>query len=1338
MGRVLVANNGLAATKFCLSISQSLERPELVGMATEEDLLVNPLYISLVDMFEVIPIGGFTDISRICNVAIKHRCDAVWPGWGHLSENADLAAALESLGITWIGPPSAAMRFLGDKVSAMTAAEAAGVPMIPWSGSHGILKACEALRICNQIGYPVMLKSSCCGGGRGIRKLNDPSEVTSAYDQVSKVTGDQGVIFAMKCAEDCMHVELQVLCDSHGDCRILGARDCSVQRRFQKLVEESPPPLLEPGNFYHLANSVSALFRKVGYIGAGTCEFLFHPETREAFFLEVNCRLQVEHVVTEKLFPGLNLPCAQLAISSGARLSDIPGVPAEHALRGVPGHVVAARVLAEEPVSFRPQTGEISRLVFLPESGYFSIGPGGGEVRSCSDSQLGHLVAWGESREVAISRLRAFLCAVKCDGAVEVDRYCRFVADRILTHPDFVSAGHHTNWLGSALTPVEASPPPAWAIAAAALHLASKNLEISEAKFMDGISRGFPHPVLPAERFNVKFSCDSLRFDLEISRVSENKFILSVGSKVWLNVQWYSGKSNRLVMSGESRFVTVTDNLVIRGCGETWKFQTAGDDPTLLKANSSGKIVQWLIPAGAAVSAGQVVCELECMKMTSGLSVKFPGVLTPLVQAGATISLGKVIGKLELTTATITEETRQKFDITETAEVPDDFCILQDYMNGYAGAPSEAVNAVETLQQFIQEELLPPGDSRILWRAKLNRERRAEAVEKYLLPGATQSQLRILATHPAFKFPGFGNMPTMAALGVTTETENVSPNDLEIVKVNDNAKPAFHCDKLPELFSVACTAAGGEVVKVEQLDDGKCGMRAWLLELSLPSARQVILIANDSKHLLGSFAPPEDKVFVDASSLARKLGIPRIFVACNSGARIGLATQVSERFKVNVKPFFLYLTVEDHAAVADQVTVEPAILPTGEQVFKLTAIFGDNTEYLGCENLSGSAAVAAECARSYDEVVTITLVTGRSVGIGAYAARLCQRVIQLEDAPIILTGCNAMNKLVGSEVYQSNLELGGPEVMHNNGVTHQVVKTEADGVAMILKWLQFCPASRGCPLPRLVCHDTVNRKVLAKASDTRSLLHAKDGLFDDGSFWESQVNWARSVVVGRARLGGVGCGVIAAETAVTEATTLADPADLDSRQMRRVNAGQVWFPDSAYKTAQAIRDFAREELPLFIIANWRGFSGGRRDMFDEILKFGSMIVEELTMYSQPVFVYIPPGGELRGGSWVVLDPAMNPAMIELTADPTARGGVLEPSGTIEVKFRENAMRSLADRSGLSNGSYDSALIYKAALAFADLHDTPDRMKHKGVIRDIVPWEDSREYFFDRLALKLNL
>lgn len=178
------------------------------------------------------------------------------------------------------------------------------------------------------------------------------------------------------------------------------------------------------------------------------------------------------------------------------------------------------------------------------------------------------------------------------------------------------------------------------------------------------------------------------------------------------------------------------------------------------------------------------------------------------------------------------------------------------------------------------------------------------------------------------------------------------------------------------------------------------------------------------------------------------------------------------------------------------------------------------------------------------------------------------------------------------------------------------------------------------------------------------------GFFDDGSFSEYLAGWGKSVVVGRAKLGGIPMGVIAVETRLSEQRIPADPANPDSREALLPQAGQVWFPDSAHKTAQAIKDFNNgENLPLIIFANWRGFSGGTRDMYGEILKFGAMIVDALVDYAQPAFVYIPPNGELRGGAWVVIDPTINPEQMEMYADVDARGGILEPPGICEVKFR---------------------------------------------------------------------
>jgi acetyl-CoA carboxylase/biotin carboxylase 1 len=268
-------------------------------------------------------------------------------------------------------------------------------------------------------------------------------------------------------------------------------------------------------------------------------------------------------------------------------------------------------------------------------------------------------------------------------------------------------------------------------------------------------------------------------------------------------------------------------------------------------------------------------------------------------------------------------------------------------------------------------------------------------------------------------------------------------------------------------------------------------------------------------------------------------------------------------------------------------------------------------------------------------------------GIGAYLVRLGQRAIQIEGQPIILTGAPAINKLLGREVYTSNLQLGGTQIMYKNGVSHMTANDDFEGVSKIVEWMAYVPDKRNNPLPIGPAVDSWDRDIIytppAKQSyDVRWLIGGKDdeegfmpGLFDKDSFVETLGGWAKTVVVGRARLGGIPMGVIAVETRSVENITPADPANPDSTEQITNEAGGVWYPNSAFKTAQAIRDFNNgEQLPLMILANWRGFSGGQRDMYNEVLKYGSYIVDALVKYEQPIFVYIPPFGELRGGSWV--------------------------------------------------------------------------------------------------------
>lgn len=320
----------------------------------------------------------------------------------------------------------------------------------------------------------------------------------------------------------------------------------------------------------------------------------------------------------------------------------------------------------------------------------------------------------------------------------------------------------------------------------------------------------------------------------------------------------------------------------------------------------------------------------------------------------------------------------------------------------------------------------------------------------------------------------------------------------------------------------------------------------------------------------------------------------------------------------------------------------------GEERHKITTIIGAE-DGLGVECLKGSGLIAGATSKAYDDIFTITLVTCRSVGIGAYLVRLGQRAIQIEGQPIILTGAAAINKLLGREVYTSNLQLGGTQIMYKNGVSHMTAEDDFAGVTKIVDWLSFVPDKKNSPIPIAPNVDTWDRNVqympvYQQAYDPRWLIAGKEddegflpGLFDKDSFQEALGGWARTVVVGRARLGGIPMGVIAVETRSVENVTPADPANPDSIEQITQEAGGVWYPNSAYKTAQAIRDFNKgEQLPLMILANWRGFSGGQRDMYNEVLKYGSYIVDALVAYEQPIFVYIPPFGELRGGSWVSL------------------------------------------------------------------------------------------------------
>ncbi|WVW79516.1 hypothetical protein I302_101485 [Kwoniella bestiolae CBS 10118] len=570
-----------------------------------------------------------------------------------------------------------------------------------------------------------------------------------------------------------------------------------------------------------------------------------------------------------------------------------------------------------------------------------------------------------------------------------------------------------------------------------------------------------------------------------------------------------------------------------------------------------------------------------------------------------------------------------------------------------------------------------------------------------------------------------------------------------------------------------------------------CGMVAWVFTMKTPEypkGRKVVVISNDITYQIGSFGPTEDEFFFKATQYARHFGLPRVYLSANSGARIGLAEEVMSLFDVAwrepgrpEKGFdYLYLTPEKleklntlgaGSVITNEIEVD------GERRHQITSIIGLK-DGLGVECLRGSGLIAGETSRAYDDIFTISMVTARSVGIGAYLVRLGQRVVQVEGQPIILTGAQAINKVLGKEVYTSNIQLGGPQIMYKNGISHLVAASDLDGALQIVNYLMFIPERRGRAIPILPTGDPWDRSVEWKptkaAYDPRNFLAGcyedvdgvstwKSGILDNGSFFETMGGWAQTIVTGRGRLNGIPVAVIAAETRSIERVDPADPANENSQESRVSLAGTVWFPDSSRKTATAIEDSNREGLPLVIFANFRGFSGGMSDMAQAILKEGAKIVDGLSSYKHPVIVYLVPNGELRGGAWVVLDPSINPEHMTMFVDNDSRGGVLEPEGIVEVKYRkpkvqatmarldpeyaelkkavENAGASPEEKAAATakleaREKHLGPAYQSIALEFADLHDRSGRMKAKA---DCVPcdWENSRRAIYWSLRKKLS-
>src|SRR5687767_14643358 len=405
--KILIANRGEIAVRIIRACRDLQVSP--VAVYSEPD--ATSVHVSLSD--EAVCIGpapsveSYLSIPNVIDAARKTGAQAIHPGYGFLAENADFAAAVKEAGLVFIGPPAEAMRVMGSKTTARRAAVDAGVPIVPGTVDP-ISTIGEAERIAEKFGYPVMLKASAGGGGKGMRLVTTARELRSAFDnaksEAASAFGDDS-LYLEKAIERPRHIEIQVFADTHGNVVHLGERECSIQRRHQKVVEECPSPINDSTLREKMGAASVQLARAVNYAGAGTVEFLVADATREFYFLEMNTRLQVEHPVTE-LVTGIDLVREQITVAAGAPLSF-----SQEEVRWS-GHAIECRVYAEDPENkFFPSPGRITFLRVPAGPGIRDDGgvSEGAEVSIHYDPMISKLAAWGRTRGEAIDRLRRAL-----------------------------------------------------------------------------------------------------------------------------------------------------------------------------------------------------------------------------------------------------------------------------------------------------------------------------------------------------------------------------------------------------------------------------------------------------------------------------------------------------------------------------------------------------------------------------------------------------------------------------------------------------------------------------------------------------------------------------------------------------------------------------------------------------------------------------------------------------------------------------------------------------------------------------------------------------------------
>ncbi len=585
--KILIANRGEIAVR----VIRACQEMGIATVAVYSDLDRDALHVRLAD--EAYALGGTTAAESYLNTELildiieRSGADGVHPGYGFFSENTDFARAITERGVTFIGPPPGAIEIMGDKVSSRIAAQAAGVSGVPGT-TEFLNDASEVIAFGNSHGWPVAIKAAFGGGGRGMRVVRSADEAAELFDsaQSEALKGfGRAECYVERYLTWPRHIEMQIIADTHGNCVWIAERDCSAQRRHQKLVEESPAPNFPVEVRQAMGEAAVTVAKACGYVNAGTVEFLY--QDGEFYFLEMNTRLQVEHPVTE-MVSGIDLVAEQIRVASGLPLSF-----SQESIE-LSGHAIEIRINAEDPAQgrFLPSPGHITTLV--PPAGFGTRWDGGYEsgdtVSQYYDNLVGKLICWGSDRETAIRRTLRALREFRIDGIATT-----IPADlAILEHQDFVDGKHSTKWVEDTLD-----------LSGVGASVTSADGE-AEAKVQRDVD-----VEVNGKRFSVKVFVPESQAGAVVAGAS-------------------GGSSSRPRRAGGSG-----------GAG-------AGGGSGAVTVPMQGTIVKVLVEVGQEVEAGATVCVLEAMKMENNITADKAGTVKEIkVAPGDSVGSGDVVVVIE-------------------------------------------------------------------------------------------------------------------------------------------------------------------------------------------------------------------------------------------------------------------------------------------------------------------------------------------------------------------------------------------------------------------------------------------------------------------------------------------------------------------------------------------------------------------------------------------------------------------------------------------------------------------------------------------------------------------